>query len=309
MRILVTGAAGFIGRFLVPELEQHGHDVIAVDLVDGDITVPGVADRLVGDAQPDVVLHLAAAVSRVLCEDDRLNTIAVNAFGTTLVAEAAKRHGARLVYTSTSEVYGDHGLEWCDETTPLKVSHNLYGASKFWGEQAAQLYAPEGLQIIRPTMPFGPTMPVGRGCCALLNFMWWAQNGEKLQVHANAARSWCWIGDLVAGFRYVIEKGEQASTAADSEQGVGVYNVGRDDNEKSMVACAELAIELTEASMDQLDVFEPPFNQTAVKRLSTQKLVGLGYQPQVEIEQGMLMTLQAGFNEDKTIVANAVATV
>ncbi len=308
MRIFVTGAAGFIGRHLVPELQEHGHDVIAVDLPDGDITVTGVAQRLISDARPDVVLHLAAAVSRVLCEDDRLNTIAVNAYGTTMVAEAASNVGARLVYTSTSEVYGDHGTAWCDETTPLRVSHNLYGASKYWGEQVAQLYAPEGLQIIRPTMPFGPTMPVGRGCCALLNFMWWAQNGEDLHVHRNAARSWCWIGDLVRGFRYVIERGEQASSAAESERGVGVYNVGRDDNELSMVDCAKLAIEIVGASPEQLKEFDPPFNQTAIKRLSTKKLFDLGFTPEVELEDGMRRTFAAGFNQDKTIVTNAVGS-
>lgn len=295
MRILMTGASGFVARSLRTEFEGNGHEVLGVDLVDGDLTLPGVADKLIGERKPDVVVHLAAAVSRLLCEDDREDTIRANPVATMHVATACAKHDARLVYTSTSEVYGDQGEHTCLESDPLVISHNLYGATKYWAEQAAQLYAPDGLQIIRPSMPYGPMMPVGRGCCALVNFLWWAATDQPMTVHSTGARAWCWIGDLVNAIRTVVEKGEQADSAEASQRGMGIYNVGRDDNEVSMVSVAKLAVQIAGGSEDLVNVIDPPKAQTAVKRLSMQKAYDLGYTPKVSLEDGMRWVYEHDF--------------
>lgn len=290
MRVLITGAAGFIGTWLAPELEAFGHEVIGVDLADGDLREKGVADRLVRAHRPEVVVHLAAQVGRIKGEDDVAHTVTSNALATSLVAMAAARHGARLTYFSTSEVYGDQGLWRCREDGPTRVPHNAYGLTKWWGEQAAALYAPDGLQVIRLSMPYGPGLPSGRGRAALINFLWWASRGEPLTVHSGSSRCWNWAGDAVRGVRLVVEHGEHAASADDWKQGVGVYNVGRDDNERTMLEVAHMACDMVGASHDLITEIEAPANQTVIKRLSDDKLRELGWAPQVDLPEGMART-------------------
>jgi nucleoside-diphosphate-sugar epimerase len=290
MRILVTGGSGFVGSWLVPELRSHGHDVVAIDLPDGDLREPDVARSYIGHHVPDVVVHLAAQVGRILGEDDLHRTITTNALATARVAQACSDFGVRLVYCSTSEIYGDQGDAECVEGGPEVLPHGIYGLSKRWGEEAARLYAPDGLQIVRLSMPYGPGLPAGRGRAALINFLWQAAHGQPVTVHRGGRRSWCWIGDTVHGFRLVIECGERATTASDSERGVGVYNVGRDDNEVSMREVALKACDIVGAPRDLVVEVDPPERQTVVKRLSTRKLRSLGWEPVVELDDGMALT-------------------
>jgi nucleoside-diphosphate-sugar epimerase len=206
------------------------------------------------------------------------------------VARACAAAGARLVYCSTSEVYGDQGNDSCVEGGPEVLPHGIYGLSKRWGEEAARLYAPEHLQIVRLSMPYGPGLPAGRGRAALINFLWNAAHAKELTVHRGGKRCWCWIGDTVRGFRTVIETGERALCARDSERGEGVYNIGRDDNETEMVRVAEMACDLVGASRALIREVDPPGRQTVVKRLATAKLRGLGWSPQVALAGGMART-------------------
>lgn len=293
MRILVTGAAGFIGSHLVPELADAGHAVVDVDIADGDLREPAVARALISRCQPEAVIHLAAQVGRVFGEDDIERSITTNALATARVAQACATFGARLVYCSTSEIYGDQGNALCAEGGREVVPHGIYGLSKRWGEEATRLYAPDRLQIIRLSMPYGPGLPAGRGRAALINFLAQAQAGEPMTVHRGGKRSWCWIGDTMRGFRMVLERGEQADSAEESEAGVGVYNIGRDDNETPMVEVARMACRLVGAPASLITEVDPPASQTVVKRLSTAKLQALGWAPTVELEEGMRRTWDA----------------
>lgn len=290
MVILVTGAGGFIGSHLCAELESADHDVRRVDLEDGDLTEPGVARRIIRSHRPDVVVHLAAQVGRIFGEDSPEWTIRENALMTTWVAREAAAVGARVMYSSTSEVYGDQGAALCYEGGPIVLSHNLYGVSKLWGEQAFQLYAPDGLQIIRLSMPYGPGLPAGRGRAAIINFLWQANTGQPITVHRGAARCWCYVADTARGIRMIIEDGEQASSGQESASGVGVYNVGRDENEISMIEVAETACEIAGAPTHLVELLDAPSNQTVVKRLSSAKLQALGWRPEVELRDGMERT-------------------
>lgn len=283
MRVIVTGAAGFIGSNLIPELRDYGHEVMAVDSDEYDLRDPAHVQELFLDgSDADVVIHLAARVGRLFGEDDPAETIADNAGMTALVAKAAGILGIRMVYASTSEVYGDQGDADCVEIASDRRGrvHNIYGLSKRWGEEACQLYAPRGFTALRLSMPYGPGLPWGRGRAAIVNMLWQALNRKPIPVHANAERSWCWIGDTVAGIRLTIERAEE-----------GVFNVGRDDNAVSMYQVAALACELTGAPRDLIETIEAPANQTVVKRLNTARLRSLGWQPTVSLRDGMQRTL------------------
>lgn len=284
MRILVTGYRGFIGQHLSHELAANGHEVHGVDILtdpSDDLRIPGIAGRAIKRERPEVVVHLAAKVGRLFGEDNPAETITDNAGMTALVAKAAAQQGARMVYASTSEVYGDNGEIECDELYgPFSLPHNIYGLSKLWGEEACRLYAPEGLVVLRFSMPYGPGLPAGRGRAAIINMLWQALRGEEIPVHVGAERSWCWIGDTVRGARLAIEG-----------QG-GAYNVGRDDAAVPMLEVAQRACDLVGASYDLIREIEAPARQTVVKRLATRQLRALGWAPEVELAEGMERTLE-----------------
>jgi dTDP-glucose 4,6-dehydratase len=280
VRVLLTGSEGFIGGHLRKELESHGHPVAGIDLARGqthDLLYEPTIRHYLDVVKPDVCIHLAAKVGRLFGEDDIRKTIEDNAWMTANVAKACSERGVRLMYASTSEVYGDRGEHVCLEDEPfVGVPHNIYGLSKRWGEEACRLYGHEDPTIMRFSMPYGPGLPAGRGRAALINFLYSALHLEPLTVHRGRERSWCWIGDIVHGVRILLEGGH-----------TGPYNVGRDDNARSMLEVAEMACDLAGAPYDLIQLVDPPERQTVVKRLATSKIRMLGWTPRVSLEEGM----------------------
>lgn len=264
MNVLVTGASGFIGRALTAEFVLADHHVAAVDRGDGDLRRVGVAAELLDRHSPEVVVHLAARVGRENCDLDHGDVIATNAGATLNMAQACADAGVRLVYVSSSEA------EW---------NGNLYGLTKRWGEEVAQLYDPDA-QILRLFMPYGPGHPPGQGRAALTNFLWDAMNGRPLTVHRDTARPWTWIGDTVAGMRMVIEDGSP-----------GFWNVGRSDNVVSTCEVARQAILLTNSASRIVEV-DAPGNVLPRKQPDTARLLGLGWRPTVDLADGMARTLR-----------------
>ena len=281
MKILITGAAGFIGTYLSKELRVAGYDVTGVDLKDGDLTRPGVADWLVKNHRPDILVHLAAKIGRLFGEEDPQATINANVVATIHIARACTEYGVRLVYGSTSEAFGDNGNRSVDEKEHGVLPHNLYGLSKRWGEEAARLYAGKDLQIIRFSMPYGPGLPAGRGRAAIITFLWQAHRRKTMNVHRGGRRCLCWIGDLTMGTRMIIENG-----------GSGVWTVGRDDNEVTIIDVARMACSMAGASSKLIQEVNPPQNQTLIKRLNVERLRGLGWSPRVELIDGMARTFE-----------------
>jgi nucleoside-diphosphate-sugar epimerase len=278
MRLGVTGAAGFIGRWLCSELAEVGHRVTAIDRINagGDLLEPGVAAGWLRRTRPDLVVHLAAQVGRIFSEDDVRRTVRLNAEMTTIVAQACGDAGVRLAYASTSEIYGDQGDELCREDGPTVLPQGAYGLTKRWGEEACRLYAPDGLVIFRPSMPYGPGAPPGRGRRAMDTMLWQAHHRTPITVHRGAERSWCWVGDVVRGIRLAIEQPDAL-----------VVNVGRDDDPRTMLEVARLACKLAGAPEDLIVEVDAPPGQTVVKRLATDRLRVLGWAPTVELEDGM----------------------
>jgi dTDP-4-dehydrorhamnose reductase len=152
MRVLVTGAAGMLGRDLVPHLAAR-HEVTAVDL-EVDVTDRGAVRDCVRDCRPGAVLHLAAWTDVDGAEGREDEAAAVNAGGTDNVAAAAAEAGAALVVPSTDYVFdGRKGAPYVEDDPPAPLS--AYGRTKLAGERAALARHPDGTRIARTAWLYG----------------------------------------------------------------------------------------------------------------------------------------------------------
>jgi nucleoside-diphosphate-sugar epimerase len=278
MKVLLTGASGFVGRALQDEL-RHGdgaYEVHPLGRADGDLAEPGVAEAAVAEAQPDVVVHGAARIGVVRCDEEPGLALRSNVLATTLVARAAARHGARLAYISSSDVYGS-AVE-ADERTP-PAPESLYALTKLWGEQASTLCAPEGLTILRLANPYGPGVDAGQPKGAVPTMLRQADAREPIPVFRGEARTFCWIGDVVRAIRLVLESGEE-----------GVFNIGADGQAVALVDVARLACELTGAPQELIEEVEPPPGRV-MTRIATERVRALGWRPEVSLDEGMRLLL------------------
>jgi dTDP-4-dehydrorhamnose reductase len=280
MRVLVTGASGFVGRALVEEL-RHGeraYEVLPLGREDGDLAADGVAERALAEAKPEVVVHAAARIGVVRCEDEPELALRSNVLATTQVARACAKNGARLAYVSTADVYGVAAIA-DEETSPAPES--LYALTKLWGEQAARLYAPDRLLILRLANPYGPGVEPGEGKGAVPTMLRQAEVGERIPAFRGEARSWCWIGDVARAVRLVLESGED-----------GVFNVGSDADPVSLTDVARLACAAAGASEELIDEVEPPPGRVS-PRIGVERLRSLGWRAEVGLEDGLRLLLES----------------
>lgn len=314
MRIAVTGGAGYVGPWLMAELSARGHEVHGQDLV-----APrnchrawatfrtfdlGTQERIswLRHIGPDVVVHLAALYGRVWGETDMIKTAAANAGLTAVTARDSAAHGARLMYMSSSEVYGrsaDYGpVGPHAQLFPL----NMYGLSKKWGEEAAKVYAPAGLMVTRLNMPYGPSYclpdpgeiphtsgrPGSLGYNVLHSMVWEAEHGFDIKVHRGTKRCLTYIGDSVRGLATILESGQS-----------GTWNVCRNDDHITTAELARRVVEMT-SSTSSIHEEDPPERVTMRKELSNLGLLEMGWQPEVSIDEGMKITWEYYRRFDRT---------
>ena len=280
MRILVTGASGFVGSALVEEL-RHGeraYEVHPLGRDDGDLADEGVADEALAGFQPDLVAHAAARIGVVRCEEEPLLALRSNVLATIRVAQACTARGARLAYVSTADVYGIAAV--ADEETPPAPA-SLYALTKLWGEEAARLYVPDRLVILRLANPYGPGVDPAQGKGALPSMLQQAERRERIPAFRGEARAWCWIGDVSRAVRLVLESGQD-----------GIFNVGTDSEPVSLLDVARIACELTGSPHDLIDEVEPPAGRAA-PRIHIDRLRALGWRPEVGLEDGLRMLLES----------------
>ncbi|MBI4642889.1 MAG: dTDP-4-dehydrorhamnose reductase [Deltaproteobacteria bacterium] len=175
MKVLITGAAGQLGRALVEELGRRDWEAVATDLPEMDITDRDVIWRALSDHRPRVVINAAAATRVDDLEGDPDLALKVNALGPRHLASACRRLGAKLVHISTDYVFdgaktGPY-LEW-DATNPLSI----YGLSKLLGEEGVRQQCPDHF-ILRTAWLYG--LPGPNFITAILAR---ARQGQELKV-------------------------------------------------------------------------------------------------------------------------------
>jgi nucleoside-diphosphate-sugar epimerase len=284
-KALVLGSEGNIGVPLVRHLRARGVDVLEADIrpawrdryVMADINHP--VDLLPAfDWQPDVVFLLSAMVSRVTCEQASGLAVATNLGGVNNVLQLAKRAGARVVFFSTSEVYGP-GCDPMDERISDPRPNNRYGLSKLLGEQLVEYEVrTHGLKaaVLRPFMVYDENEDLGDHRSAMIRFTSDLALGRPIQVHQGSARSWLHISDAV--------KAIEAAAALDA---YSVINMGHPDV-FPIADMAEMIRATLGASPDLVRVNELPARMTLVKRPSLQRMRDLlGVEPAMSLAEGV----------------------
>ena len=175
MKVLITGAAGQLGRALVQELAHRDWEVVATDLAEMDITDRDALWRSLSAHRPEMVINAAAATRVDDLEADPDLALKVNALGPRNLAAACRRLGLKLVHISTDYVFdgtkaGPY-VEW-DETRPQSV----YGVSKLLGETLVREQCPDHF-ILRTAWLYG--LPGPNFITAILAR---ARQGQELKV-------------------------------------------------------------------------------------------------------------------------------
>lgn len=285
MRALVVGSEGNIGKPLVAHLKHRGWEVLAADIRPGwrpgylqlDINQP--ADLLATlDFRPDVIFALAAVVSRVTCEQASSLAVSTNLGGLNNVILLAQHAGARLVYFSTSEVYGP-GDGVMDEAATPPAPNNRYGLTKWLGESLVEYQVRQhGLSAVtlRPFMIYDENEDFGDHRSAMIRFAHDLAQGRPIQVHRGAARGWLHISDAV-----------RAIEAAARLEDYAVVNVGHPE-----IAPIEALAEMIRAEFGAdprlVTQNELPARMTGIKRPSLELMrTLLDCTPQVSLREGV----------------------
>ena len=292
MRYLITGGAGFIGSHLIDALTTRGDDVLvlddlstgrienldhldrdhdrdgpqakrfaghsrvgAVEFVDGSVTNEAVVDDCMSSV--DVCVHLASAVGVQLVVKRPLESMLSNVRGCDIVLSAAARHGRRLLFTSTSEIYGKMSGESLPESSDRVLgspfqSRWSYSTAKAFGEiLAAGYHRQAGAETIvaRLFNTVGPRQTGAYGM-VLPRFVRQALNGEDLTVYGTGTQSRC--------FTHVLDTVHALVLLCDADGAIGnVYNVGR----PSPVSVIELAGKVIERTGSSSHVKLVPYDE------------------------------------------------
>ncbi len=299
---LVTGGAGFLGSHLCDELLSRGHRVICVDNLETgtlanvehirheqfvhlnlDITEPYYVDEPI-----EFVYHLASPASPIDYLRLPLHTLKVGSYGTHHTLGLAKKHRARFLLASTSEVYGDPQEHPQRETYWGHVNpigpRGVYDEAKRYAEALAMAYhRQQGVDtaIVRIFNTYGPRMRPHDGR-AIPTFLRQALQDRPITVFGDGSqtRSFCYVEDEIRGLIALAESGHH-----------NPVNIGNPD-EYTLLELAEAVVEITgarsEIVFEALPIDDPQVRQPDI----TLAREILRWEPKVSLREGLRRTIE-----------------
>ena len=303
MRVLITGAAGFLGSHLVDRFLAEGHSVVGLDNF-----ITGHPDNLAHLARNssfellrhyvstftqvpgtlDGVLHLASLASPVDYLNFPIETLKVGSIGTLNALGIAKANRARFFLASTSEVYGDPAVHPQVESYWGNVNpvgpRSCYDESKRFAEALTMAYHREhqlDTRIVRIFNTYGPRMQPHDGR-VVTNFIVQALTGEPITLYGDGqqTRSFCYVDDEIEGLYRLFMKGDATPT-----------NIGN-PTEFTMRQLADLVVELTGSKSPivnrPLPADDPRQRQPDISKARKQ----LGWEPTIPLRQGLVRTIE-----------------
>jgi dTDP-glucose 4,6-dehydratase len=301
-RVVITGAAGFIGSHLAEALVDRGCSVVGIDnlstgstsnlahLVNRDFTFikHDVTNYTYIDGHVDYVLHWASPASPIDYLELPIPTLKVGALGTHKALGLAKEKKATFVLASTSEVYGDPLEHPQKETYWGNVNpigpRGVYDEAKRFAEAmttAYQRYHGLDTKIVRIFNTFGPRMRTKDGR-AVPAFISQALRGEELTIFGSGSqtRSFCYISDLVDGILRLM--------TSDVREPVNIGNPAEMTIEEIALTIKRLTGSSSRVGYRPLPEDDPKVRRPDITRATTL----LGWAPKVSLEDGLRKTIE-----------------
>ena len=301
MKVLLTGAAGFLGSHLAEMLIESGNSVIGLDdLSTGSISnLSNLKDNpafsfIEGDVrnpirlEVDAILNFACPASPKQYQLDPVRTIETNFLGMINLLHLARDTGAKIIQASTSEVYGDPTESPQRETywgnvNPIGI-RSCYDEGKRAAETLCFDYKRQhkvDARVIRIFNTYGPRMAVGDGR-VISNFIVQALQGKDITIYGDGTqtRSFCYVDDLVEGIRRVFELPDSLDSP------VNLGNPG----EFSMIELANKVIAIS-GSKSKIEFEVLPEDDPKQRKPDIHKAQELlGWQPSIELDRGIEKT-------------------
>ena len=302
-RVVVLGAAGFLGSHLVDRLLERGDSVVGVDdLSSGslrnidhlrtetrfDFVKSDVSMDIPVKGKVDAVLNFASLASPPRYFAQQLHTLRTGSQGTDNALRLATDNGARFVMASTSEVYGDPEVHPQVETYRGSVNpigpRSCYDEAKRYAEALCMAYKHEfdtDVGIVRIFNTYGPRLDKNDGR-VVSNFICQALRGEPLTVYGDGSqtRSFCFVDDEVDGILRLLDSTE-----------TGPINIGN-PGEFTMIELARLVLELT-GSTSPLEFHPLPTDDPLQRCPDISKARQLlGWEPKFELRTGLMRTIE-----------------
>lgn len=303
-RILITGGTGFLGSHLCEFLLKKGSEIICLDnnmtgnednikkfkdnknftFENYDIKKPYFPNR-----RFDQIYNLACPASPIHYQFNAIKTIKTNVLGAINMLGIAKRHNARILQASTSEIYGDPQEHPQKETywgnvNPIGI-RSCYDEGKRAAECLFFDYHRQhevDIKVIRIFNTYGPNMALNDGR-VISNFIIQALKGKNITVYGkgNQTRSFCYVADLIKGMYKMME----------SSDFVGPVNIGNPE-EITILETAKKIIKL--ANSKSKIIYKKLPRDDPTKRIPNISLAieKLGWKPNVKFDEGIKMTIK-----------------